>query len=173
MFSIEDRIWVPFLGGIFQKANSDIDPHIGRYLSESQSVRPNDRNRHRVPGSSGFVGLRIYKQTKAHHFSRHEERCSVAGWLEDEKPECLGRGGRSRSPATLSHYFLREPTIFYDFLRAGLPSFQSRAPATVEKTLPWREQDFVCEEPDQNDHDHDPDDLVHSQQFAAVVQEMA
>ena len=40
-------------------------------------------------------------------------------------------------------------------------SRSSRAPAPMEKTLPGREQNFVCEQTDNDDDEHDADNLVH------------
>ena len=49
---------------------------------------------------------------------------------------------------------------------------QPRPPPPVQKALPRREQNLIRQEPDDDDHQHDADDLVHVVQFAAVVEEM-
>lgn len=43
----------------------------------------------------------------------------------------------------------------------------------MEKTFPRREENFVREQPDDNDHQHDSDDLVHCVEFASVMEQMA
>ncbi len=43
----------------------------------------------------------------------------------------------------------------------------------MEKTFPWGEENFVREQPDNDNHQHDSDDLVHRVEFASVMEQMA
>jgi len=45
--------------------------------------------------------------------------------------------------------------------RKNWRSRSSRTPAPVEKTLPGREQNFIREQTDHDDDEHDTDNLVH------------
>ena len=42
----------------------------------------------------------------------------------------------------------------------------------MEKTFPRGEENFVREQPDDDDDQHDSDDLVHRVEFAAVMKQM-
>lgn len=43
----------------------------------------------------------------------------------------------------------------------------------MKKAFPWRKENLVRQQSDQDDDDHDPDHLIHRVQFAPVMEEMA
>jgi hypothetical protein len=62
---------------------------------------------------------------------------------------------------------------FFTVQRPSRSSLElSRAPALMQELLPGREDQFVCQQPDRNDDQHDAYDLVHGVELAAVVQQM-
>src|SRR5262249_44448618 len=48
----------------------------------------------------------------------------------------------------------------------------SGAPASVHETLPRGEHRFVDHKPDHDNHQHDPDHLVHGAELAPVMEQM-
>ena len=59
--------------------------------------------------------------------------------------------------------------------RALIPKISclARAPAAMQKSLDRRKENFVGEQTDDNDDEHDGDDLIHRAQFAAIMQKLA
>lgn len=49
----------------------------------------------------------------------------------------------------------------------------AKAPAAMEESLPWAEDDFVGGEADEDDEKHERDDLIHRVKFASVVEQVA
>ena len=51
--------------------------------------------------------------------------------------------------------------------------FRTSTPAAVQKALPRGKKGLIGEKPDEYDHQHDRDDLVHGVQLTPVMQKMA
>src|SRR5215472_18548789 len=43
----------------------------------------------------------------------------------------------------------------------------------MQKLLDWRKENFVSKQTDHNNHNHDPNDLLHRAQFAAIMEKLA
>src|SRR4029077_17690370 len=64
------------------------------------------------------------------------------------------------------------PRLIYHRDGIGAESWIS-APAAVEETFDRGKQNFIRQQPDHNDHQHDANDLVHGTQFAAIMKQLS